>query len=122
MGGKRIETHLFTEGGVANFIQQPTFPILHQQTQSTLKMSYRNDSPATDEASPEPRVLSSWNSVWTSNKGVVFIVLAQAVGSSMDAIVRFLQQGGHGMHPFQVREPRSVQRNYIDLFRLSLPA
>jgi drug/metabolite transporter (DMT)-like permease len=40
--------------------------------------------------------------VWLTNKGVFLILLAQATGSTMDAIVRFLQQGGHGMHPFQV--------------------
>ncbi|KAI4833527.1 hypothetical protein E4T44_09367 [Aureobasidium sp. EXF-8845] len=40
--------------------------------------------------------------VWRNNKGVFLILLAQATGSTMDAIVRFLQQGGHGMHPFQV--------------------
>lgn len=32
------------------------------------------------------------------------ILLAEIAGSSMDAMVRFLQQGGRGMHPFQVRE------------------
>jgi hypothetical protein len=32
------------------------------------------------------------------------ILLAEIAGSSMDAIVRFLQQGGRGMHPFQVSE------------------
>jgi drug/metabolite transporter (DMT)-like permease len=40
--------------------------------------------------------------VWRNNKGVFLILLAQATGSTMDAIVRFLQQGGHGIHPFQV--------------------
>jgi hypothetical protein len=39
---------------------------------------------------------------WRNNKGVFLILLAQATGSTMDAIVRFLQQGGHGIHPFQV--------------------
>ncbi|KAG9518856.1 hypothetical protein KCV07_g5142, partial [Aureobasidium melanogenum] len=43
-----------------------------------------------------------FKSVWCNNKGVFLILLAQATGSTMDAIVRFLQQGGHGMHPFQV--------------------
>ncbi|KAG9959088.1 hypothetical protein KCU61_g7744, partial [Aureobasidium melanogenum] len=48
---------------------------------------------------PKPNVFKS---VWRNNKGVFLILLAQATGSTMDAIVRFLQQGGHGMHPFQV--------------------
>jgi hypothetical protein len=47
----------------------------------------------------KPNVLKT---VWRNNKGVFLILLAQATGSTMDAIVRFLQQGGHGMHPFQV--------------------
>jgi hypothetical protein len=45
---------------------------------------------------------SRWKLVWTNNKGKFLIILAQGVGSTMDATVRFLQQGGNGMHPFQV--------------------
>ncbi|KAI5199294.1 hypothetical protein E4T39_06368 [Aureobasidium subglaciale] len=45
---------------------------------------------------------NAFEKVWRNNKGVFLILLAQATGSTMDAIVRFLQQGGHGMHPFQV--------------------
>ncbi|TVY27918.1 putative transport protein [Lachnellula hyalina] len=45
---------------------------------------------------------SGWRSVWNDNKGMFLVILAEWVGSSMDAMVRFLQQGGHGMHPFQV--------------------
>lgn len=45
---------------------------------------------------------TTWKSACLNNKGVFLIILAQATGSTMDAIVRFLQQGGHGMHPFQV--------------------
>ncbi|CAD0098575.1 unnamed protein product [Aureobasidium mustum] len=48
---------------------------------------------------PKPNVFKT---VWRNNKGVFLILLAQATGSTMDAIVRFLQQGGRGMHPFQV--------------------
>ena len=51
------------------------------------------------ESTPTP---SRWKAAWTNNKGIFMIILAQGVGSTMDAIVRFLQQGGHGMHPFQV--------------------
>ena len=54
------------------------------------------------DSSPAPR--GSWKSMWSNNKGLIFIVLAQAIASSMDAIVRFLQQGEHKMHPFQVRD------------------
>jgi hypothetical protein len=45
---------------------------------------------------------SAWKAVWTNNKGMFFILISEIAGSSMDAIVRFLQQGGHGMHPLQV--------------------
>ncbi|KAL3428206.1 duf6 domain-containing protein [Phlyctema vagabunda] len=45
---------------------------------------------------------SLWRSTWQNNKGMFLILLSEIAGSSMDAIVRFLQQGGHGMHPFQV--------------------
>jgi hypothetical protein len=51
---------------------------------------------------------SRWKSAWTTNKGIFLIILAQGVGSTMDAIVRFLQQGGHGMHPFQVSNPENL--------------
>lgn len=42
-------------------------------------------------------------SLWRDNKGAILILLAEVAGSSMDAIVRFLQQGEQRMHPFQVR-------------------
>ncbi|PVH79889.1 hypothetical protein DL98DRAFT_419378 [Cadophora sp. DSE1049] len=48
---------------------------------------------------PTPSV---WRTVWRDNKGALYIVLAQIFGSSMDAMVRFLQQGGNRMHPFQI--------------------
>ncbi|KAG4433864.1 hypothetical protein IFR05_010650 [Cadophora sp. M221] len=40
--------------------------------------------------------------IWKDNQGALYIILAQAFGSSMDAMVRFLQQGGNRMHPFQI--------------------
>jgi hypothetical protein len=39
---------------------------------------------------------------WLNNKGAFLILFAQVFGTSMDAIVRFVQQGEHRMHPFQV--------------------
>ncbi|KAK6003713.1 hypothetical protein QM012_009484 [Aureobasidium pullulans] len=64
-----------------------------QETEANLSRSSSNASEL------KPNV---FDSVWRNNKGVFLILLAQATGSTMDAIVRFLQQGGHGMHPFQV--------------------
>lgn len=43
-----------------------------------------------------------WRRVWHDNKGMFLILLSNIAGSSMDAIVRFLQQGGNGFHVFQV--------------------
>jgi len=45
---------------------------------------------------------SRWQTLWKENKGVILILMAEIAGSSMDAIARFVQQGGHSMHPFQV--------------------
>jgi hypothetical protein len=40
--------------------------------------------------------------IYHNNKGVFLILLAEVVGSAMDAIARFLQLGGGNIHPFQV--------------------
>lgn len=61
---------------------------------------------ANDEALQLPHndtASSRWRGLWQANKGALLILLSEIAGSSMDAIVRFLQQGGHGIHPFQVR-------------------
>ncbi|OBT53399.1 hypothetical protein VE04_06737 [Pseudogymnoascus sp. 24MN13] len=54
------------------------------------------------ETDPAPAPHATWKSTWNNNKGLIFIIFAQAIASSMDAIVRFLQQGEHKMHPFQI--------------------
>ena len=45
---------------------------------------------------------SPWKTIWHNNKGALLILISEVFGASMDATARFLQQGGHGMHPFQV--------------------
>jgi hypothetical protein len=55
-----------------------------------------------------PVPLSPWRRVWQENRGMLMILISEMAGSSMDAIVRFLQQGGNNMHPFQVRSSISV--------------
>ncbi|KAH8800320.1 hypothetical protein F5884DRAFT_714148 [Xylogone sp. PMI_703] len=50
----------------------------------------------------QPPSESVWRNIWLNNKGAFLILLSEIAGSSMDATVRFLQQGGHGMHPFQI--------------------
>ncbi|KAL5346547.1 hypothetical protein ACLOAV_008818 [Pseudogymnoascus australis] len=63
----------------------------------------REDAPhGVHETDPTEAPRRTWKSTWSNNKGLIFIVLAQAIASSMDAIVRFLQQGEHKMHPFQI--------------------
>lgn len=61
----------------------------------------QNERNATQEEEP----VSGWWTTWENNKGMFLILISEIVGSSMDAIVRFLQQGGHGMHPLQVSVP-----------------
>lgn len=58
--------------------------------------------PEQESISQETAKNSFLRAAWMNNQGAILILLAEAVGSSMDATVRFLQQGGHGMHPFQV--------------------
>ncbi|KAG9582664.1 hypothetical protein KCU77_g11187, partial [Aureobasidium melanogenum] len=74
--------------------------LIHTEMSGNRQDDEANLSRSSSHASePKPNVFKS---VWRNNKGVFLILLAQATGSTMDAIVRFLQQGGHGMHPFQV--------------------
>lgn len=68
-------------------------------------MAFQNrmseDHEAYESAGIEPTP-TIWRTIWKENKGALFIVISEAFGSSMDAIVRFLQQGGNSMHPLQV--------------------
>ena len=66
--------------------------------------------------SPDPEAAAAaargWNAAaqpatfWSMNKGLIFVVLAQAFGALMSLTTRLLEtEGSHGasMHPFQVR-------------------
>ncbi|TID18444.1 hypothetical protein E6O75_ATG06520 [Venturia nashicola] len=56
-----------------------------------------------DTVSNEPQSESVLKRIYRDNKGACLIVLAEIAGSSMDAIVRYLQQGrSHGMPAFQI--------------------
>jgi len=57
---------------------------------------------------------SIWQNIWRNNKGAVLILLAELFGTSMDAIVRTLQQGERGFHPFQVS--RFSSKLEIDMY------
>jgi hypothetical protein len=60
---------------------------------------------ATEENEPLVEYPSSqrwYTTYYENNKGALLILCAEIFGSSMDAMARFLQQGGHKMHPFQV--------------------
>jgi hypothetical protein len=74
---------------------------MSQSPQRSSSQHGENGDPVAAGKSPP----STWRAVWQNNKGMFLILLAEIAGSSMDAIVRFLQQGGHGMHPFQVCGP-----------------
>ncbi|KHJ31194.1 putative duf6 domain protein [Erysiphe necator] len=43
-----------------------------------------------------------WKRIWMNNRGAFLILIAEAFASAMDAIARYLQQGEHGMHTFQI--------------------
>lgn len=70
---------------------------------SARQVRAHTDGPA--EVAGEGQSSHALVSLWRDNKGVILILLAEVAGSSMDAIVRFLQQGEQRMHPFQVRPP-----------------
>ncbi|KAF4637087.1 hypothetical protein G7Y89_g991 [Cudoniella acicularis] len=64
---------------------------------------YNGNGGAEENGSPPVQSTPNvWKSAWLNNKGIILILLSLATGSSMDAIVRYLQQSGEGMHPFQL--------------------
>ncbi|KAL2063141.1 hypothetical protein VTL71DRAFT_6213 [Oculimacula yallundae] len=65
-------------------------------------MSRRHSSVGDYESAGIEPPQSVWSTIWKDNKGALYIIMAQIFGSSMDAMVRFLQQGGNRMHPFQI--------------------
>ncbi|KAL1864304.1 hypothetical protein Daus18300_007727 [Diaporthe australafricana] len=52
-------------------------------------------------AAAEP-VQSTWRSIWQNNKGALLILSSVICGASMDAIARFLQQGGAGFPTLEI--------------------
>jgi hypothetical protein len=75
-----------------------------------------------DENLETVQVESPWRTAWQNNKGATLILISEAFGSSADAIVRFLQQGGHGMYPFQVCIEFLDFRIWLTIFRSFLHA
>lgn len=71
--------------------------------------SHRNESAASADEEGEEEVIievqevNIWQSIWDNNKGALLILISELFGSSMDAMARYLQQGGTRFHPFQVR-------------------
>lgn len=68
-----------------------------------------------DEISAKDHKQSVWRSIWENNQGALLILLSEVCGSSMDAIARFLQQGGAGFHTLQVCSslPTPLMRRYV---------
>lgn len=60
---------------------------------------------AEDEAVVEAYEQSIWRSIWENNQGALLILLSEVFGASLDAIARYLQQGGAGFHTLQVSGP-----------------
>lgn len=42
--------------------------------------------------------------IWQNNKGALLILISELFGASMDAMARYLQQGGVHYHTLQVRQ------------------
>lgn len=71
-----------------------------------LKTMHAQSATESSLSGDEQRVKSTWDSVWQESKGMLFILLAEFLGCSMDAAVRLLEttaSDGNGMHPLQVR-------------------
>ena len=84
-----------------------TLPLVSRVSEMSRSLQSGGNSPQNEHGDCEVAERSSqstWKAVWHDNKGMFLILLAEIAGSSMDAMVRFLQQGGRGMHPFQVCE------------------
>jgi hypothetical protein len=74
-------------------------------------------NPTTEENDPlleSPKPQKWYTTYYKSNKGALLILCAELFGSSMDAMARFLQQGGdrRSMHPFQVRKFPFIIRSF----------
>lgn len=92
-------------------------------TTTDMASSHRNESAASrdeeEEVIVEVREVNMWQSIWDNNKGALLILISELFGSSMDAMARYLQQGGTRFHPFQVRDvlwhktPRNILTHYF---------
>ncbi|TVY73355.1 putative membrane protein [Lachnellula suecica] len=65
-------------------------------------MAHENETENDENVHDVEETLPAWKSVWRNNKGVFFILISECFGACMDAIARFMQQGGVAMHPFQI--------------------
>lgn len=75
-----------------------------------------------DSITNEPERESVLKRIYRDNKGACLILLAEIAASSMDAIVRYLQQGrSHGIPAFQVRITSLSDQGKIIICWLILP-
>lgn len=74
--------------------------------------SHRSETGASgdeqEEVIVEVREVNVWQSIWENNKGALLILISELFGSSMDAMARYLQQGGARFHLFQVCDILSI--------------
>lgn len=59
-------------------------------------------APETEAVVIEDRRVNVLQSIWENNKGAILILISELFGASMDAMARYLQQGGAGFHTLQV--------------------
>lgn len=81
--------------------------VVSGQNSNITRMASNNgneDAPRADEGNVPPAEpeQSIWRSTWQNNKGALLILSSVICGASMDAIARFLQQGGAGFHTLEV--------------------
>lgn len=81
-----------------------------------------------EEVTVEVQRVNVLQSIWENNKGALLILISELFGSSMDAMARYLQQGGARFHTLQVRtplKPYTQSNSFLTEFhysRLFLPA
>lgn len=54
-----------------------------------------------EEVTVRARQVNVLQTIWEDNKGAILILISELFGSSMDAMARYLQQGGARFHTLQ---------------------
>lgn len=94
-------------GPLLDILLPASLLVVSGQDHNSTRMASNNgneDAPRSEDenASAAEPDQSIWCSIWENNKGALLILSSVVCGASMDAIARFLQQGGAGFHTLQV--------------------